>query len=366
VAAGEDIEFTITVTNTGNEDLETVVVSDALFGGNINDEFDLDLSAGLAVGATATATLTYSPDASESTVENTVSASATGVTSGEDTSDSDSCTTEITPPEEGPAIQVVKGGPALVHVGDTITYRFEVTNTGDVELFDVVLSDPRCDTGTIDPGDDVDASLAVDEVWHFTCTHLVTDSDPDTITNTVTVRGDTVSGEGGEEVTDQDDHVVSVITPAISIDKTVSDGSVTPGTTVTYTYVVRNIGDTTLFGISVDDDVLGHIGDISVLEAGASETLTATFTVGSSPVTNVGTASGEDVLGETVTDTDDASVNVILGTGGESPSPGVGDTPPATGGTAFTGSETWIWALMAAVLALIGAAVLLGTRRGRA
>jgi uncharacterized repeat protein (TIGR01451 family) len=369
VEAGEDIEFTITVTNTGNEDLEAVVVSDALFGGNINDEFDLDLSAGLAVGATATATLTYSPGADESSVDNTVSASATGVTSGEDTSDSDSCTTEITPPQEGPAIQILKEGPALVHRGETITYQFEVTNTGDVELFDVELTDPRCDPGTIVEGVDVDASLAVDEVWHFTCTHLVTETDPNPIPNTATVRGDTVAGEGGEEVTDQDDHVVVVITPAISIDKTVSDNSVTPGTTVTFTYVVMNTGDTTLFDISVDDDVLGHIGDIAMLEAGASETLTATFTVESSPVTNVGTASGQDVLGETVTDTDDAFVDVVLAGGGESPSPGVGQMPPATGGatggTAFTGSDTWIWALIAAALALIGLIVLAATRKGR-
>ena len=371
VAAGEDIEFTITVTNSGNEDLEAVVVSDALFGGNINDEFDLDLSAGLTVGATATATLTYTPGPNESSVDNTVTASATGVTSQEDVSDSDSCTTEIIPPQEGPAIQIVKGGPALVHRDDTITYQFEVTNTGDVELFDVELTDPRCDPGTIVEDADVDASLAVDEVWHFTCTHVVTDTDPNPIPNTATVRGDTEAGEGGEEVTDQDDHVVVVITPDISIDKTVSESGVTAGTTVTYTYVVTNTGDTTLFDVSVDDDVMGHIGDIPILEAGASATLTAEFTVGTSPITNVGTASGEDVLGETVTDTDDAFVDVVLGGGGQSPPPpGVGQGPPQVGGTGggtpFTGSDTWIWALIAAALALVGVVVLAATRKGHA
>ena len=67
-----------------------------------------------------------------------------------------------------PAINIVKDGPALVHRGDTITYTFEVTNPGEVELFDVELTDPICDEGTIEPGEDVDASLAVGEVWHFT------------------------------------------------------------------------------------------------------------------------------------------------------------------------------------------------------
>ena len=70
--------------------------------------------------------------------------------------------------------------------------------------------------GTIQPGSDVDESLAVDEVWHFTCTHVVTDADPNPIPNTATVRGDTQEGEGGEEVTDTDNHVVVVISPTIS------------------------------------------------------------------------------------------------------------------------------------------------------
>ena len=66
-----------------------------------------------------------------------------------------------------------------MHRGDTITYTFEVTNPGEVELFDVELTDPICDDGTIEPGEDVDSSLAVGEVWHFTCLHLVTEEDPD-------------------------------------------------------------------------------------------------------------------------------------------------------------------------------------------
>jgi hypothetical protein len=245
-------------------------------------------------------------------------------------------------------------------------YQFEVTNTGDVELFDVELTDPRCDEGTIVEGVDVDASLAVEEVWHFTCTHLVTDSDPNPLSNTATVTADTEPGEGGQEVTDQDDHVVDIIHPAISIVKTVSDDSVAVGTTVTYTYVVTNTGDTTLFEISVDDDILGHIGIIAMLEPGDHETLTATFTVGASPVLNVGTAIGEDVLGETVTDTDDALVTPVAGTGGGGPNPGEGPRAGSgAGGTAFTGSDVWTWALLAAALSLIGGAALAATRKGR-
>ena len=113
--------------------------------------------------------------------------------------------------------------------------------------------------------------------------HLVTDDDPDPIPNTGTVTGDTDEGEGGDEVTDTDDHVVDIIHPGIEIVKTVDEETVPIGTTVTYTYVITNTGDTTLYDISVDDDILGHIGDIEVLEPGQSVTLTKDFVVGDEP-----------------------------------------------------------------------------------
>ena len=360
---GAEIDYTIVVHNNGSDDLVDLMVEDTLLG-DITGDFDVDLSLGLAVGATATAHVSRTPGPDEDPVTNTVTAEGTGADSHVTVMASDTCETDVVTPA-GPAIQVVKGGPALVHRGDIITYQFVVTNIGSVELFDLELSDPRCDTGTIQAGADVDASLATGEVWHFTCTHLVTNVDPNPIPNTVTVRGDTVAGAGGEEVTDEASHEVGIITPAVSIVKTVSDESVPVGTTVTYTYVVTNTGDTTLFDVVVNDDVIGPIGVIAILGANTSETLTATFTVGTEPVTNMGTASGEDVLGMTVTASDTASVTPIAGGGG-----GDGSGPgccigAGSGGTAFTGSEILTWALAAAALAFVGLITLAATRKRR-
>jgi hypothetical protein len=120
---------------------------------------------------------------------------------------------------------------------------------------------------------------------------------------------------------------------------------------VTYTYVVTNTGDVTLFDITVDDDVLGHIGDIAQLEPGHSATLTADFVVGDVPVINVAIARGHDILGREVSADDDALVTPIAGEG-----------PPPT---PFTGSDAGRLAIISMVLLGIGATLVAATRRRR-
>ncbi len=291
VHAGDEIGYTVTVSNDGDGEAEDVQLTDQLPADpgldwaieGTTGGWECEIGAGVLtcggqgfdLGADEWASVHItSPTTVETcgTVSNQASASlgtdgqeVSVLTTGDDEVRSDVVTITV---ECTPAIQILKGGPGLVHVDDTITYTFEVTNTGELELFDVVLSDPICDQGTIVAGADVDSSLAVGEVWHFTCTHLVTAEDSDPLPNTATISGDTSEGEGGQPVSDTDDHVVDIIHPAISIVKTVDEEVVPIGTTVTFTYVVANTGDTTLYDISVDDDILGHVGDIQILEPG--------------------------------------------------------------------------------------------------
>ncbi|MGH2679715.1 MAG: DUF7507 domain-containing protein [Actinomycetota bacterium] len=350
---GDTITYTITVTNTGDEDLEAITVQDSLLG-DLSGSYADTLAAGDSESHDFDYLVTEnSPDP----VPNEVTATGAGVSSEEVVDSSANCSTDVLNPD----IDVDKEGPALVHVDDTITYTFEVTNPGELELFDVELTDPVCDDGTISLVDDGDGSggLAVGEVWHYTCLHLVTDEDPDPIPNTGTVRGDTDEGEGGNEVTDDDDHLVDIIHPAVDIVKTVDEDIVPVGATVTYTYVVTNTGDTTLYEVSVDDDILGHIGDIAVLEPGASVTLTADFVVGDTIVVNVATVDGEDILGGSVSADDDAIVTPIAG---ENPPENPPGTPP---GTPFTGSDAGRLGLISIALLGIGVTVVATTRRRR-
>ena len=147
--------------------------------------------------------------------------------------------------------------------------------------------------------------------------------------------------------------------PAIDIVKTVNPVSGEPGDTVTYTYKVTNTGDTTLFDVSVDDDVIGHIGDIAVLEPGDTVTLTKDYVLPANPptITNVGTATGTDELGTSVSATDDAVVTIV-----EAANP---PTPPKP--TAFTGSDALRLGTIALILLALGlVALVLGRRRNEA
>lgn len=384
VNAGEDIGYTVTVSNTGNGTAEDVELTDELPGDPGLDweiagtagGWDCEIVAGtltcggqgfdLAPGEDGSVHIT-SPTTAETcgTVKNEAEAEwnadqgqqgpalSLRTNTGRDDIESEVATIEV---ECTPEIQIVKGGPGLVHVDDTITYTFEVTNPGELELFDVMLSDPICDQGTIVAGADVDSSLGVGEVWHFTCTHLVTAGDPDPLPNTATISGDTSEGEGGQSVSDTDDHVVDIIHPGISIVKTVDEEVVPIGTTVTFTYVIVNTGDSTLYDISVDDDILGHVGDIAILEPGVPVTLTKDFVVGDQIVTNVGTAAGEDVLARSVSAEDTATVGPIAG---ENPPPP--NNPP----TPFTGSDAGRLGIITMVLFGIGVTVVASTRRRR-
>ncbi len=259
-------------------------------------------------------------------------------------------------------IHIDKGGPALAHVGDTITYTLAVTLTSSEPLTNIAVTDPVCDTGPTlvsKQGGDQDDTLEPGETWNLRCEHVVTATDLDPVPNTATVTG---TSSKGRQATDKDSHVVDLIHPAIHIVKTPTPTFVTPGQTITYTYVTRNTGDTTLYGVNVTDDKLGHICTVPhPLEPSESFTCTATFHVPmrTGPVDNVGTAVGHDVLGRPVRDRDKVSVTVILG---------ATVTPPPTrtplSGLAFTGSAGLVpkTALSLALL-LLGTGILFLTRR---
>ncbi|HEY6679221.1 MAG TPA: hypothetical protein VI411_10020, partial [Actinomycetota bacterium] len=104
---------------------------------------------------------------------------------------------------------------------------------------------------------------------------------------------------------------------------------------------------------------LGNICTIGRLDVGETQTCTADFTASSAfggPLDNVGKARGNDVTGKSVQDTDQASVDVVLG---RTVTP---VTPPS--GLAFTGGSGVLqMAGVALLLLLLGTGILFLTRR---
>jgi hypothetical protein len=283
---------------------------------------------------------------------------------GEDVTCTFTNTKNATPPPPPPpaplGIQIIKSGPALAHVGDTIKYTFDVSLTTSTPLTNITVSDPKCSAApTLDSksGGDQDATLEPGETWHYSCTHVVTASDSDPLPNTATASG---TDSQGRNTSDTDDHLVDIIHPAIKIVKTANPLSIAPGETVTYTYKVTNIGDVTLYNVSVDDDKLGHICDIAQLDVDETQTCTKDFTAREDnlgPLKNVAVAAGEDETGYPVRDDDKASIDVVLGT---TVTPTT--TPPS--GTAFTGSTVLPLGAIALVLLIVGTGLIyMGRRR---
>ncbi len=139
----------------------------------------------------------------------------------------------------------------------------------------------------------------------------------------------------------------------ITIVKTATPTTGAPGDPVTYTYLVTNPpGNATLYDIVVNDDKLGLVGKIDQLDPGESKTLTMKTTLPNAAglLTNVGTATGHDILGRTTSAHDDAVVTVVLAV---PPLQRTGST--GLGTTAFIG----------VLLTLVGAVMATRKERGR-
>lgn len=87
----------------------------------------------------------------------------------------------------------------------SVTYKYKVTNEGNVSLKDVSIKDDKCSPIKFITGDnDRDSKLDTDEIWYFQCTKIVSRTE----TNKVTVEGH-ASGETAKD-TDKATVVVSV------------------------------------------------------------------------------------------------------------------------------------------------------------
>ncbi len=89
-----------------------------------------------------------------------------------------------------PSIKVVKSGPATANAGDTVTYTFTVTNTGDTPLGSITVADNIAGKGVYQSGDvNNDGILQVGETWIYTAQYTIPAGTKNQVNNTVKACG---------------------------------------------------------------------------------------------------------------------------------------------------------------------------------
>ncbi len=133
-----------------------------------------------------------------------------------------------------PAIVLEKTGAATAAAGSTFTYSFKATNTGNVTLTNVQLTDPKCQS-TLTPVAPADTTLTVGESQSYTCT-VVAPAGPMQVDNVAKVCGDFDADDVEPmKVCDDDPHTFTVppptTPPAGNPPPSVTPNSVPPTTT---------------------------------------------------------------------------------------------------------------------------------------
>lgn len=307
------VEYAYTATNEGNTPLSNVLLSDdkcAPIGaptGDTNADGRLDLNE--------TWTYTCTADVSgmtETSLTNHATIAGTDP-NGTTVSDTDEATVTL----QNPSLEVVKSanpaGP--VAPGTSVTYSYLVTNTGNVDLTNVTVTDDRCPSVT-----PASADLAVGTNTTFTCTTALTV----TTLNTATATG---TPPEGPVVEDTDSVQVAVTPVGINIEKLVNGQDIVQlhvGDTANYTFTVTlPDGDAPVSSVEVTDDkctpISGPTGDTNsdgTLQSGETWVYTcARVIVAEDPdeIPNTATVNGVANTAPTipVTDSDGAFVSVL-------------------------------------------------------
>jgi len=314
----DSIDYRFTVTNTGNVTLKAVSIADELDGLSDIAYGTWPAAAGvLAPGQSVTATANYTvtlADRDAGSVTNTATTTGTPPT-GPPVTDEDDFEQPL---GSTPGIALVKTGELDDNV---IRYEFTATNTGNVTLTAVSIADELNGLSDIVFGEWPDAPgvLTPGQSVTATATYEVTQADRDAgaVNNTATTTG---TPPTGPSVTDEDNFDQPLpSTPAISLVKTgVISFDTSDGDIITYELAATNIGDVTLSGVAISDELAG-LSDVTygewptavgVLAPGESVKASASYTVtqedrDAGGVLNTATTTGTPPTGPSVTDEDE-------------------------------------------------------------
>jgi len=392
---GQTVQYSVTVTNEGEDDmaigdtvslvddlatggtlvsvdgLSTTVpaVGEAIPGEGIEAYDEVDLSddpenpdvrpQGLAAGESVTFVYEVVLTGTEP-VTNTVTITDRG------SEENNTASAEIAPAAPSLSLEKTADAEQVTEIGQKITYSFEVTNTGNIAIDDIVINegefsgkgefaDPECPTGALEPG----ASVTCTAVY----TAVAADITGEDLTNTATASGETPMGN---PVLSEESAAAleSVPEPKLELVKSSDVEQVTrAGQVITYSFEVTNTGNVPVEDIVINEGEFSGKGELSEpecptdndLNPGESLTCTAEYVA----VTG-------DLTGKPLTNTAVAEGSTLYGAGVESNASSaelVTVVPPAP--LAITGGQSLALWTVGAVLALGlgGTGIVLARRR---
>lgn len=243
-AVGQVVTYTITTQNTGNVTIGNVVITDPLPRlSTLN--CDKPGPVTLAPGETKECTATYTVDQTDldrGTVLNTSTVTGTRPTGDAiRNTDGETVTAQTT---TGLELTKTASAARVQNAGDTITYTFDIRNTGTISVNNVQLTDPMAGLGEFVCTPALGSTLAPDAVLHCTADKVVTPDEMNlpTLDNTAVA---TATAADGTALTSQDSaQVIPVHQPRLSLEKTAAPVTFDDvDQTITYTFVVTNTGN---------------------------------------------------------------------------------------------------------------------------
>ena len=319
---GTDIIWTYVVTNTGNVALTNVSLSDNIQGAVTTHTGDAGVIGTLDVGETWTFTLAGKALPGDYVNIGTVTANGGGTTVTDDNpSGYFGAQTGINIDKVTSAGNLVGRDDYTFLVGTALTWTYTVTNTGNVALSNVEVTDDMSVAVTYFSGDtDLDSKLDTTETWTFKGAGFAID---DAYANVGTATGDFTDDTGTKD-TASDDDISGYFgaAPGIHIEKVTSAGNLAGGdhytflvgTALTWTYTVTNTGNVALSNVVVVDDqnvtvspISGDTNTDGKLDTTETWIFTGTGLATKGDYVNTGTASGDftDDTGTTDTVSDD-------------------------------------------------------------
>ena len=289
----QEVEYTFVATNTGNLALDGPTVTEVSFDGeNPMSAIDCPPTAALAPGeqlvCTATYTITQADIDNHSLADPLINEAIAEATASNGADVESPVASAQLPAIQSPAITIVKSAQAAIFAtaGQTVTYEFLVTNTGNVTLTGADVTEGEFSgTGELSPvvcpaGA---ASMAPGVQVTCTATYELTQADVDAGTVSNSASGTAVPPTGDPIVTPPSEFDIDIEqTPSIGLLKSAGPGGFThAGEIVEYEFEVTNTGNVTLDAVAIDETAFSGTGELGapvcdVTELAPTEVATCT------------------------------------------------------------------------------------------